>query len=369
MQSYKQFQLTWYHFSIGWPSFRRSNNISKGDECVFKYIRCEDKMCLVKVTKRKTQARSSPPAAVAIETEVDDGLDDKDAEDNNDKDEDEDEDEDADFDDDDDPFFVVTLTQYNFKGCLLQRSQSFRQQKLMVMWILNSGRVDKEAVKFGMDDKEADKVVELADGVDDSDPFFVVTITTIHKSMLRLPSAFVGLSRIDAKENIILKRLDGNERLMALRSYQQNNSTYYCLSMGWPAFMRSNSISEGDECVFKYITSEGKMCLAKVTQTKTKTRLSSPAKVVKKKRGRPAKVVKRKRGRPAKISMAENVKITVEEVVKRKRGRPPASPRATEDIKRKKGWEPCGHSADVEGVDKCVGVGKRPRGRPAKRLC
>ncbi|GKC57041.1 DNA-binding pseudobarrel domain-containing protein, partial [Tanacetum coccineum] len=107
MQSYKQFKLTWYHFSIGWPSFRRSNNISKGDECVFKYIRCEDKMCLVKVTKRKTQARSSPPAAVAIETEVDDGLDDKD------------EDEDADFDDDDDPFFVVTLTQHNFKGCLL----------------------------------------------------------------------------------------------------------------------------------------------------------------------------------------------------------------------------------------------------------
>ena len=83
-------------------------------------------------------------------------------------------------------------------------------------------------------------------------------------------------------------------------------------------------------------------------------RLSSPAKVVKRKRGRPAKVIKRKRGRPAKIMMAENVKITAAEIVKRKRGRPPVSPRATKDVKRKKAWEPRGHSGDVEGVYTCV---------------
>ncbi|GJV21594.1 DNA-binding pseudobarrel domain-containing protein [Tanacetum coccineum] len=316
------YQAKRYCLRKGWMDFARSNNISVGDKCVFKFITSEDKLCLAKITK-------------ALPTQVDD---------------------------------------------------------------------DDVEVDSGMDDKDADKDVELVDGVDGGDPFFVVTISTIHKAMLRLPSDFVVLSGINTKENIIIKNLDGNERRMALGSYQQNNLTHYCLSMGWPAFMRSNSISEGDECVFKYITSEDKMCLAKVTTTETQTRLSSPptvvksksgrpakvvkrktgrpaktmmaenvkitvGEVVKRKRGRPAKVVRRKRGRPAKISMAENVKITVEEVVKRKRGRPPASPRATEDIKRKKGWEPCGHSADVEGVDKCVEVGKRPRGRPAKRLC
>nr|GFC87617.1 DNA-binding pseudobarrel domain-containing protein [Tanacetum cinerariifolium] len=43
---------------------------------------------------------------------------------------------------------------------------------------------DDVEIDSGMDGKEADNDVELVDGVDDGDPFFVVTITTIHKSML-----------------------------------------------------------------------------------------------------------------------------------------------------------------------------------------
>ena len=72
-------------------------------------------MCLVKVTKRTTQARSSPPAAVDTETKGDaddDGI--------ADKDEDEDEDEAAELVEDDDPFFVVTITQYKFKHRLVR---------------------------------------------------------------------------------------------------------------------------------------------------------------------------------------------------------------------------------------------------------
>jgi hypothetical protein len=207
---------------------------------------------------------------------------------------------------------------------------------------------------------------------------------------------------IDTKKTITLKSLDGYEKEMPVRvgTKYHYQAKRYSLSKGWMDFARSTNISVGDKCVFKFITSEDKLCLAKITQVRPtqvddddddvevdngmddkdvdkdvelvdgvddgdpffQTRLLSPAKVVKRKRGRSAKVVKRKRGRPAKIMMAENVKITAAEVVKGKRGRPPASPRATEDAKRKKKWEPHGHSGDVEGVDPRVS-------RPAKRLC
>ena len=79
-----------YNLSLGWVAFKQNNNISQGDECVFKYITSEDKMCLVKVTK-------------ASATEVDDGMD---VEDDNDTDEDEN----VKLADDADPFFVVTIT-------------------------------------------------------------------------------------------------------------------------------------------------------------------------------------------------------------------------------------------------------------------
>ena len=64
--------------------------------------------------------------------------------------------------------------------------------------------------------------------------------------------------------------LDGNECQMAVRKDKRKLSTRYHLSKGWHAFMRSNSISQGDKCVFKYITSEDKMCLAKIIKAQAK---------------------------------------------------------------------------------------------------
>ncbi|GKA64433.1 DNA-binding pseudobarrel domain-containing protein [Tanacetum coccineum] len=64
-----------------------------------------------------------------------------------------------------------------------------------------------------------------------------------------------------------MKSLDGNETQMSIRTFKQRHcSTQYHLSVGWPAFKRSNNISESDECVFMYTTSEDKMCLAKITK-------------------------------------------------------------------------------------------------------
>ncbi|PWA84646.1 DNA-binding pseudobarrel domain-containing protein [Artemisia annua] len=179
----KRFKSARYNLSLGWVAFKQNNNISQGDECVFKYITSEDKMCLLKVTK-------------ASATEVDDGMD---VEDDNDTDED-----------------------------------------------------------------------ENAKLVDDADPFFVVTITTTHKTMLLLPTDFVALARIGTKKNVIIKSLDGIETQMALQSYKLRWSTRYCFSVGWRSFKRSNNISDGDECVFKYIKSEDKMCLAKITKKITR---------------------------------------------------------------------------------------------------
>ncbi|GKE76584.1 DNA-binding pseudobarrel domain-containing protein, partial [Tanacetum coccineum] len=85
----KRFNSARYYLSLGWVAFKQSNNISQGDECVFKYITSEDKMCLVKITK-------------ASAMEVDDGMD---VEDDNDTDEDET----VKPVDDADPFFVVTI--------------------------------------------------------------------------------------------------------------------------------------------------------------------------------------------------------------------------------------------------------------------
>ena len=115
VQSDKKSKSTSYYVAAGWKEFQRSNDISEGDKCVFKFITSEDKICLAKITKRKTLARPLPPATEAPVTEVDaddveddDGMDDKDTEDGND--EDEDEDEDVELVDEEDPFFVTTIT-------------------------------------------------------------------------------------------------------------------------------------------------------------------------------------------------------------------------------------------------------------------
>ncbi|GKB87886.1 DNA-binding pseudobarrel domain-containing protein [Tanacetum coccineum] len=164
-----------------------------------------------------------------------------------------------------------------------------------------------------------------------------------------------------------MKSLDGNETQMSIRTdKQRHRSTQYYLSVGWPAFKRSNNISEGDECVFRYITSEDKFCLGKVTHEKTPIRLPSPAEVVKRKRGRLPLATE------LKMTAAENVKmrsrrpppveITVAEAVKRKRGKPPpSSPRVAKDVKRKKG--PAAERAREEMIKRELEISKsRPVG-------
>ncbi|GKD08155.1 DNA-binding pseudobarrel domain-containing protein, partial [Tanacetum coccineum] len=107
----------------------------------------------------------------------------------------------------------------------------------------------------------------VAKATKDKDVEFVVTITPSHKSKLWLPIDFVASAGIESKENITMKSLDGNETQMSIRTCKQRHcSTQYHLSVGWPAFKRSNNISESDECVFMYTTSEDKMCLAKITK-------------------------------------------------------------------------------------------------------
>ncbi|GKE30802.1 DNA-binding pseudobarrel domain-containing protein, partial [Tanacetum coccineum] len=365
---------TQYCLSMGWPAFKRSNNISEGDECVFKYITSEDKMSLAKVTKKII-----PPTEVDVnDLKVDDGMDGKDVVVDDNKDEDEN----------------VEPVDDGMDG------------KDVVVDDNKDEDENVEPVDDGMDGKnvvvddnkdEDENVEPVDDGMDvdaddnkdeDKDAEFVATITPINKSKLVLPKDFVVLAGIESKENIIMKSLDGNETKMSIRTDKRHRATYYHLSVGWPAFKRSNNISEGDKCVFKYITSEDrlclakftkapptevedKMCVAKVTKEKTQTRLPSPADVVKRKRGRLPPATENK------MTAAENVKmrsrrpppveITVGEAVKRKRGwTPTSSPRVAKDVKRKKGPRLRVHSADVEGVDEGVAVGKKRRGRPVK---
>ncbi|GJY38141.1 putative RNA-directed DNA polymerase [Tanacetum coccineum] len=82
------------------------------------------------------------------------------------------------------------------------------------------------------------------------------------------------LAGINGKENIIINCLDGNDIEMVLRPVKQGHSTRYYLSVGWSAFRRSNNILEGGKFVFKYITSEDKMSLEKITK-----KITSPTEV------------------------------------------------------------------------------------------
>ncbi|KAJ0592978.1 putative transcription factor B3-Domain family [Helianthus annuus] len=66
-----------------------------------------------------------------------------------------------------------------------------------------------------------------------------------------------------------VKNLDGKEWVTGLKldkSYR--NTIRYYLSPGWSCFARENKLAEGDECVFRFIRSEGKLLLAKVTKNK-----------------------------------------------------------------------------------------------------
>lgn len=134
----------------------------------------------------------------------------------------------------------------------------------------------------------------------------------------RLPAHFVGLPGIIDEGTIIVKNLERKEWPMQLRLDKSFRSTErYYLSSGWCDFVRNNELSEGDKCVFKFIRSEGKICLTKVTR--------------------------KNRSQPSGDTL-------LTKVVKRKR-----RPR-----------EHCGDT-DVESEDECVEVLSGPRGTPPQQ--
>nr|XP_043625953.1 putative B3 domain-containing protein Os04g0346900 [Erigeron canadensis] len=142
---------------------------------------------------------------------------------------------------------------------------------------------------------------------DDDDPFFISVISRSHNTMLRLPRDFVRLAKIEDKETVILKGLGGHEWLMGVGLDRGNPTARYFLSSGWLDFKRSNNLSEGDTCVFKFLRSENKMWLQKVTKrpfsqnpttTQTPKNNRGGSSVVKQQAD--VAVAKRPRGRPRK---------------------------------------------------------------------
>ncbi|KAI3796033.1 hypothetical protein L1987_38694 [Smallanthus sonchifolius] len=112
---------------------------------------------------------------------------------------------------------------------------------------------------------------------EDDDPFFTSVITKTHLKILRFPPEFAESAGIDGDErSMTMKNRDGKEWEMGLRldmsfkpkrdrlskGWPDKPKRYY-LSKGWPDFRRENELSKGDECVFKFIRSEGKLLLAK----------------------------------------------------------------------------------------------------------
>ncbi|KAI7748377.1 hypothetical protein M8C21_034015 [Ambrosia artemisiifolia] len=108
---------------------------------------------------------------------------------------------------------------------------------------------------------------------EDGDPFFTSKINKNHirSRVLRLPIEFARLAGIDGEGSMRVKNLDGKECVMGLKLDKSfRGKERYMLTSGWPQFLQENELSEGDECVFKFIRSEGKLQLAKVTKKQLK---------------------------------------------------------------------------------------------------
>ncbi|GJX34995.1 DNA-binding pseudobarrel domain-containing protein [Tanacetum coccineum] len=168
-------------------------------------------------------------------------------------------------------------------------------------------------------------------------PSFFKIIVDQSRPYLRLPKKFVGLPGIDREGTITMKNQDGKEWKLGVRRDKSYWTERYALSPGWREFKRCNNLTEGDECVFKFITSERKLCLSKVTKKNLDT-----------------EAVKRTQ-EPQKCQHGGRVDVESEdesvEVVKRGRGRPHKH----------------GGRVDVESEDESVEVVKRGRGRPRKQ--
>nr|XP_043625952.1 putative B3 domain-containing protein REM15 [Erigeron canadensis] len=128
-------------------------------------------------------------------------------------------------------------------------------------------RVEPDVFVFNGDDDDNKVIVStLSEDEGDGDPFFVTVVSKSHNTMLRLPRDFVRLAKIEDKRTIMLKGIGGNEWRMGIGLDTGNATVRYFLSAGWLDFKRSNNLSKGDECVFKFLRSENKMCLEKVTK-------------------------------------------------------------------------------------------------------
>ncbi|XP_076924352.1 putative B3 domain-containing protein At5g66980 isoform X2 [Bidens hawaiensis] len=169
------------------------------------------------------------------------------------------------------------------------------------------------------DDEEDGGYIDGHDG----DPFFMVVITKGHKCTMRMPTEFTRLAGIDCERTLTVANLDGKEWELGVRFEKLRHVEKFCLSSGWPVFRRSNDVSEGDECVFKFIRNEDKLLLARVSKSKR------PAKTPER------EVVKRKR-KPTERNSDKKVETRASRGVKEAK-RPPGRPF------------------------------KRPRGRPARR--
>ncbi|KAK9074679.1 hypothetical protein SSX86_007277 [Deinandra increscens subsp. villosa] len=259
----------------------------------------------------------------------------------------------------------------------------------------------------GDGDGDGDDEVDGGIDGDDGDPFFMLTISKSHKNYMRLPTEFVELTGIYGEGTLTLKNLDGDEWEAGLRL---ENRKRYCISAGWPDFRRSNDLCDGDECVFKFIKSEEKLLLARVTKKRRPARETgvkrskqksgeSPAKKVEKRETKsPARGfgVKRNKGQQPnsgespgkKVEKRERVLPTREASVKRNKQNSGESPAKkvekrerelpAREVKRNRGKheqnsgavsekkvERRGAAREEGGGD--VEVAKRPRGRPARR--
>ncbi|KAL8227535.1 hypothetical protein R6Q57_015119 [Mikania cordata] len=112
---------------------------------------------------------------------------------------------------------------------------------------------------------------------EDDDPLFTSVITKTLTKILRFPAEFATLAGMNGEGIMAVKNVDEREWVTRLRVEYSNGTKRYYLSTGWGGFRRENHISEGDECLFKFIGSEGKLLLAKVTKKKSPARQAFPS--------------------------------------------------------------------------------------------
>ncbi|XP_076894259.1 B3 domain-containing protein REM6-like [Bidens hawaiensis] len=228
-----------YMLASGWGRFWRENKLSIGDKCVFKFIRSEGKLLLAEVAKTKSTFNMPTYRPHGCEKillpKVEHDVGSVDEDDENDGDDEEKEDDDPDYD----------YVDYGYA---------------------NRDYAVYDYVNDGDDDDDDEKNI----GNNDDDPFFRQLLKKSYKSRLRFPKEFARLAGIDGEGTMTLKNVDGREWVLALKLDHSYRSTKrYMLASGWGRFWRENKLSIGDKCVFKFIRSEGKLLLAKVTKTKT----------------------------------------------------------------------------------------------------